>query len=200
MAIVIGIGVLLFALLLGWFWYSNRVEGIFKKYLPSKVGSFTAISMIKRPNTDHRAVITEKGEEPVWLNGGYKGLYGAAGKLPFVNFHAERSPKDSFEANKQTIESQYTFVASHSKTESFSKNAYKNYTYFIVGDSESVDSGVKDSVTLFFPEDSMLVTMYFLNQGPNKEERDYDSSEEYKALRDKFIQDYVDSVLAYKSS
>lgn len=200
LAIVLGVAFLLLILFLGWSGYANRVDGIFIKYVPSKVGNFSPTSMAKRPNTNNRAVITEKGQEPVWLNGGYRGMYGASGKLPFVNFHAESSPKDSFEANRITIEKQYTLAASQTKTESFNKRIYKDHTYFIEGDPNSENSGVRENVTVFFPEDSILITMYFLNQGPNKEKWDYNSSEEYKSLRDKFIQEYVDSVLSYKSS
>lgn len=181
-----------------WRIYANTIgptDHSFDKFLPPKVLTWERKEVTKRPNTNNRAVITAKGEEGVWLNGGYRAYYVTPGKLPFLRIHPERAPKEYFEQNKQTIEQEYNFMLSESSPKDkdfvFNKRSYKGYDYYLLGDPAS-DAGTKETATIFFPDDSVLVTIYFFNEGPEESKSDYKNTEEYIRLRDAFITQYID--------
>lgn len=185
---------------IGWRIYTNSIgpsDPFFSKFLPSKILSFERREVTKRPSTNNRAVETTKGNEPVLLNAGYRAFYVSSGKLPFLRIHPERAPKESFEENKRIIDREYQYFLSRNKDYVFEKKVYKGYEYYLVGNPDSAN-GVRQSATIFFPEDSVLVTIYFFNQGADQSKWDYKETKEFVELRDKFINQYIDFAVANK--
>lgn len=195
--LILGIVVALGALYVGWRIYANTVgpsDSSFNKFLPSKILTFERREVTKRPNENNRGVETATGNEPVWLNAGYRAFYVTPGKLPFLRIHPERAPKESFEEDKKTIEREYQNFLSKNKDYVFEKKTYKNHEYYLVGNPDS-GNGVRQSATIFFPEDSVLVTIYFFNQETDEQKWDYKDTKDFIDLRDKFINQYIDFAL-----
>lgn len=138
--------------------------------------------------TDYREVETILGEERITVTDGYRVLYAFADHPPLYKLHAELTTPENFENDKAVIGRQFEFLAKQTQT-SFRKMTYEGHEYYLVGDPTDRDSGTIEIASVFFPEESVVVSVYFFNQGTDPSERDFQTTEEYEEnIRDKFIE------------
>lgn len=168
---------------------------LYQRYMPRQVLQFLVTEPIKRPDTKNRAVKTGSESEPFWIDGGYRAFYVSAGTLPFLKIHSELIPADRWLSNIAVLEKQYQLLGLDPKS-SFRKNKYREIEYYIAGNPADKNQ-VKEAGAIMFPKDSMIVTIYFLYQGTDAKDQDYnpDNVHEYETLRDQFIENYINKIL-----
>ena len=138
-----------------------------------------------------RTVNTEQGEVEVTRINGYRVLYNNEKKAPFVNLKVELSDKKSYVKDQKNLIENLKYLISHS-TGMESKdiielefNGYKAYGL----SRGSIESGSTLGTFVMFPGNGVTVYFYFNNLTP--EYRNFESLEDYKKQRDRFIDEYT---------
>ncbi|KOY87817.1 hypothetical protein AD998_18250 [bacterium 336/3] len=138
-----------------------------------------------------RIVKTDKGEVEVTRMDGYRVLYNNEKNAPFVNLKVELSDKKSYEKDKKNLLDNLKYLNSHSQnmeTKDLIKlefNGYKVYGF----SRATIETGSTLGTFVMFPGNGVTVYFYFNNMKP--EYRNFESVEDYKKQRDKFIDEYT---------
>lgn len=208
MRVLIGVGVIVLLAIIFWFWVGakgfsnervskeasiqNNTEApndfSFDGYLnPILMVSPIHVERFQSRVVGYREVETVLGEEKITVLDGYQALYAFANNLPLYKLYVERTTPENFEKDKAVIARQFEFLAKQTQT-SFRKTTDEDHEYYLVGDPTDRDSGTIEIASVFFPEDSIIVTIYFFNQGVDPSQRDFQTTEEYEEkIRDIFI-------------
>lgn len=138
-----------------------------------------------------RTVNTADGEVEVTRTDGYRILYNNNKKVPFVNLKVELSDPDSYEADQKKLVDNLKYLTAHSSgMETKELIELKFNGYKIVGLSRaSIQEGSILGTFIMFPGNGVTVYFYFNNLKP--EFRNFESVEDYKKQRNRFMEEYT---------
>lgn len=138
-----------------------------------------------------RAVQTDNGELEVTRIDGYRVLYNNEKKAPFVNLKVELSENKSYDKDQKNLLENLKYLNSHSQhmeTKDLIElefNGYKVYGF----SRATIEAGSTLGTFVMFPGNGVTVYFYFNNMKP--EYRNFDSVDDYKKQRDRFIEEYT---------
>ncbi len=138
-----------------------------------------------------RKVKTENGEVEVTCVDGYRVLYNNEKKAPFVNLKIELSEDKSYATNQENLINNLKYLNSHSTSMEtkdlieLESNGYKVYGL----SRKTIENGSTLGVFVMFPGKNVTVYFYFNNMKP--EYRNFNSLDDYKMQRDRFINEYT---------
>jgi len=182
-----------FLLTIALFSFKNKNE-ISKCFLSFKTAnSLTAAEPDRVPESSEkvRTVKTENGEVEVSRIDGYRVLYNNEKKVPFVNLKVELSDPAAYETDKTRLIDNLKYLNVHSTGMETKELVELNFNgYKISGLSRgTIETGSTLGIFIMFPGDGVTVYFYFNNLKP--EVRNFESVEDYKIQRDKFLDDYT---------
>lgn len=123
---------------------------------------------------------------------GYRVMYAYPGTDFFANLKAEQSDPAKYGEDKATLKLSLSEIGRAEGTADV-----KDFTIEgVVGQTltkRALTGRTAGISQLFFDQDSVIVTIYFLNQAPEK--RKFKTYEEFIPLRDKFVAGYADCVV-----
>jgi hypothetical protein len=139
-----------------------------------------------------RELDTSDGKRTVTRVDGYTVKFAYPNTDVFVNLKVEQSSPQSYAKDKETILEHMKWLLSRSKSIDGKElrqvivNRIEVYGY----DRNVLGLGIVMGLYVFFEDRShKVITIYFLNQRPNK--RQPQTIEEYRLLRDKFLNQYT---------
>ena len=138
-----------------------------------------------------RTVKTESGEVEVSRIDGYRILYNNQKKVPFVNLKVELSEPVAYETDKKKLIDNLKYLNAHSTGMETKELVELNFNgYKISGLSRgTIETGSTLGIFILFPGNGVTVYFYFNNLKP--EVRNFESVEDYKKQRNKFLDDYT---------
>lgn len=144
-----------------------------------------------------RLVKTDSGDVEVTRIDGYRILYYNDNNAPFVNLKVELSEKDAYDKDQKNIIDNLKYLNSHSTMETKNLIELEFNGYKIYGLSRgSIEIGSTLGTFVMFPGNGVTVYFYFNNMKP--EYRNFESVDDYKKQRDKFIEEYTKHVITCK--
>jgi hypothetical protein len=138
-----------------------------------------------------RTVKTDNGEVGVTGIDGYRILYNNEKKAPFVNLKVELSENKFYDKDQTNLLENLKYLNSHSQNMETKDlielefNGYKIYGF----SRTTIESGSTLGTFVMFPGNGVTIYFYFNNLRP--EFRNFDSVEDYKKQRDRFIDEYT---------
>ncbi len=138
-----------------------------------------------------RTVTTDNGEVEVTRIDGYRVLYNNENKVPFVNLKIELSEEKSYEKDKQNLLENLKYVNSNSQNMETKDlielefNGCKIYGF----SRTTIEKGSILGTFVMFPGNGVTVYFYFNNM--KQEFRNFESVDDYKKQRDRFIIEYT---------
>jgi hypothetical protein len=140
---------------------------------------------------ESRMVKTDNGEVAITCSDGYRVLYNNDKGVPFVNLKVELSEKKAYERDKKNLIDNLKYLISHSTNMETKDVVEQEFNGFkIYGLSRStIETGSTLGIFVMFPGDGVTVYFYFNNIKP--ELRNFDSLDDYKKQRDRFIDEYT---------
>ncbi len=155
--------------------------------------SLTAATPDRLPETSEkvRTVKTDNGDVEVTRIDGYRILYNNEKKVPFVNLKVELSEKASYETDQKRLIENLKYLNSHStgmETKDLIELEFNGYK--VLGLSRgTIETGSTLGTFIMFPGNGVAVYFYFNNLKP--EFRNFESVEDYKKQRNKFLDEYT---------
>jgi len=138
-----------------------------------------------------RTVKTNNGEVEVTRIDGYRVLYNNEKKAHFVNLKVELSEEKSYEKDQKNLLDNLKYLNSQSqKMETkdlieLNFNGYKVYGF----SRATIEAGSTLGTFVMFPGNGVTVYFYFNNMKP--EYRNFESVDDYKKQRDRFMDEYT---------
>jgi hypothetical protein len=155
--------------------------------------NLTAAEPDRLPETSekNRTVKTENGEVEVTRVDGYRVLYNNDKKVPFVNLKVELSAQDSYETDQKRLLDNLKYLNAHSSgMETKELIELKFNGYKISGLSRgTIETGRTLGSFIMFPGNGVTVYFDFNNLKPDY--RNFESVEDYKKQRDRFLEEYT---------
>ncbi len=155
--------------------------------------NLTAAEPDRLPETSEkvRTVKTENGEVEVTRIDGYRVLYNNDKKVPFVNLKVELSDQNSYETDQRRLLDNLKYLNAHSSGMETKKLIELTFNgYKISGLSRgTIEAGSTLGTFIMFPGNGVTVYFYFNNLKP--EFRNFESVEDYKKQRDRFLEEYT---------
>jgi hypothetical protein len=147
----------------------------------------------RRPDSAEktRVVETENGKVEVTCIDGYRLIYRNEKTAPFVNLKVELSKADSYEADQKNLIENLNYLNTHStnmETKELIELQFNGYKIYGLSRG-SIEVGSTLGTFVMFPGNGVTVYFYFNNLKP--EFRHFESVEDYKKLRDKFMDEYT---------
>jgi len=161
-------------------------------------GGVRGVALDHRPQTAEpwREVSFGNRSERVSVVDGYRVAYSYPRTLHFANLKAERSDPSRYAEDKQIVTRNLADMAKADGNTALTEFSHRDFSGQTLGKKEL--SGTTLAITqIFSDEDSVIVTIYFMNQVP--EMRRFQTHEEFIVLRDSFIRGYVECVARKKS-
>ena len=155
--------------------------------------NLTAATPDRLPETSekNRTVKTENGEVEVTRIDGYRILYNNDKKAPFVNLKVELSDQNSYETDQKHLIDNLKYLNAHSpgmETKELIELKFNGYK--ILGLSRnSIETGRILGSFIMFPGNGVTVYFDFNNLKPDY--RNFESVDDYRKQRDKFLEDYT---------
>jgi hypothetical protein len=162
--------------------------------------NLTAAEPEQLPETSEkvRTVKTDNGEVEITRIDGYRILYNNEKKAPFVNLKVELSENKSYEKDEKNLIDNLKYLNSHSPGMEPNLVELEFNGYKIQGLSRgTIETGSTLGIFVMFPGDGVTVYFYFNNMKP--EYRNFESVDDYKKQRDKFIDEYTKYLLTCKN-
>ena len=157
------------------------------------------VTQDRRPQTAEpwREVGFGGNSQRVSVIDGYRVMYSYSRTYPFANLKAERSDPSKYLEDKEIVTSYFADIAKadgNSDLVNFSGQGFSGQTL-----TKRELTGTTLGITqVLWDEDSIIVTIYFLNQAP--ENRRFKTYEEFISLRDSFIRGYIECVTKKRST
>lgn len=195
---VITLTTLLMTTLLLSFTFKNQIG---QRYVSFKnATNLTAADPDRLPESAEkvRTAKTDNGEVEITCVDGYRILYNNNKNAPFVNLKVELSEKKSYDTDQKKILDNLKYLNSHSSSmESKEIIELKVNGYTIYGLSRSsIEKGSTLGIFIMFPGNDVTVYFYFNNMTP--EVRNFENVDDYKKLRDKFLDEYTNHLITCK--
>jgi len=127
---------------------------------------------------------------------GYRVTYSYPRTFRFANLNAERSDPSRYAEDKRIVMLDLAEMAQadgDTKPVEFSERGFSGQTL----EKRKLGGTTLAKTQIFSDEDSVIVTIYFMNQAP--ENRGFQTYEEFISLRDGFIRGYIECVAKKKS-
>jgi hypothetical protein len=172
-----------------------------RRYLSCKFDDGLQIKEITRRSAgdNFRTVETGEGTKKVSVMDGYRVMF-AYPRTPyfFANMKVEQSDPQQYAGDKETVIAELKNVPSMkglaAPMEYLDRQDFNGYEGYGVERTVIDKGGVLGTYELFSDADHVIITVYFLNQG--REKRRFESKEEFRVLRDKFLNQYTKCVSA----
>jgi hypothetical protein len=170
---------------------TNEISNCYLSF--SNPSNLTATQPDRLPVTAEkiRKLKTDSGEVAVTRIDGYRVLYNNDKKTPFINLKVELSNKESYANDQKALIRNLKYLNSHSigmETKELIELEINGYK--VSGFSRaSIETASTLGTFVMFPGKGVTVYFYFNNLKPGF--RHFESVEEYKKLRDKFMQEYT---------
>lgn len=171
-----------------------------KSYLSCKFEDDLQVKEINRRSKSaesFRTVETAEGSKKVSVIDGYRVMFSYP-KTPyfFANVKVEQSSPQDYAKDKETVIEEIKYLPSMKNAlvpmvygGKRDLNGYGTYG----ADREVIDKGgVLGVQVLFSDTEHVIITVYFLNQG--REKRRFQNIEEYRVLRDRFLNQYTSCI------
>ncbi len=167
---------------------------------PSRLGPYTQCSFggglapvftERAPNLPMaRPVNTPSGQKRVSVADGYRVILAFPNTDPFVNLKIEVSVAGRYTEDKKAVLEQMQAFANSANGVSMTVERSTLNGVDVAGlNNPSIQSSQISFYSLFDDKETMIVTAYILNQGP--ERRAFNDLASYKKLRNAFIQEYT---------
>ena len=128
---------------------------------------------------------------------GYRVMYSYARTYPFANLKAERSDLSRYIEDKGIVTLNLAEMANADGTVDLVNFSYRGFSGQTLTKRELAGRAL-GIAQILSDEDSVIVTIYFLNQAP--ENRRFQTYEEFISLRDAFIRGYIECVAKKRST
>ncbi len=175
----------------------NKVDGIIRLQPYVRCDDFAegvrGVKLDGRPKDAEpwREVSVGSTKRRVSVVHGYRVMYAYPSTDFFANLKAEQSDPAKYGEDKATLKlslSEIGRAEGSADVKEFKVEGVMGQTL-----TKRALTGSTVGITqIFFDKDSVIVTIYFLNQTPNK--RKFKTYEEFVSLRDKFIEGYAECV------
>lgn len=138
-----------------------------------------------------RTLKTDNGEVEVTRIDGYRVLYYNEKKAPFVNLKVELSEGTSYDKDQKNLLDNLRYLNSHSQNMETRNlielefNGYKVYGF----SRATIETGSILGTFVIFPGSGVTVYFYFNNMKPGY--RNFESVDNYKKQRDRFMEEYT---------
>ena len=152
----------------------------------------SVVSAVRFPSdVASRPVKTLSGRKDVSIMDGYRILFSYPGTDIFANVKFEMLQPLGYQSDKKSIIEGMELLASSVKgvKDPVEHREYLEYEVYALNNRTISGSGPISMYTLFNDTESMVVTVYFLNQ--KAERRKFQSYEEYLELRDRFLDELM---------
>jgi hypothetical protein len=162
-------------------------------------GGVRGVALDRRPQTapPWREVGFGGMSERVSVVDGYRVTYSYPRTLRFANLKAERSDPSRYVEDKRIVMLSLVEMAKAdggTKLADFSDRGFSGQSLT----KKELGGTTLGMTQIFSDEDSVIVTIYFMNQVP--ERRRFQTYEEFIFLRDSFVRGYVECVARKKSA
>jgi len=161
-------------------------------------GGIRGVALDRRPQTAEpwREVGFGNRSRRVSVMDGYRVAYSYPRTFQFANLKAERSDPSRYAEDKRIVTLNLADMAKADSNNALADFSDRGFSGQTLGKKNL--SGTTLAMTqIFSDEDSVIVTIYFMNQVP--EMRRFQTHEEFIALRDSFIRGYIECVAGKKS-
>lgn len=157
--------------------FADGVRGVKLDSRPQSASPWREVSV---GGTAHRVSVVD----------GKRVMYAYPGSDFFANLKVERSAWESYRDDKDTVQKSLIEIAQTggADLQDFSLHGFSGQTLT----KKSLSGNTLGITQLFVDEDQMIVTIYFLNQAPDK--RRFKTFEEFVVLRDSFVSGYSECV------
>ena len=138
-----------------------------------------------------RTLKTDNGEVEVTRIDGYRVLYNNSNNVPFVNLKVELSDDKSYKKDQKSLIENLKYLNSHStgmETKDLVELEFNGYKVYGLSRG-TIESGSTLGTFVLFPGNGVTVYFYFNNLKPKY--RNFESVDDYKRQRDKFIDEYT---------
>jgi hypothetical protein len=162
-------------------------------------GGVRGVTLDRRPPNvvPWREIVFGDKTERVSVVDGYRVMYSYARTYPFANLKAERSEPSRYHEDKRIVTEHFVSIAEadgNAALASFSDRGFSGQTL-----TKNQLGGRTLGITqIFSDDDSVIVTIYFLNQAP--ENRRFQTHEEFISIRDSFVRGYLECVAKKRST
>lgn len=155
-----------------------------------------------------REVVTTEGRKSVSLADGYRVMLAYPGSGYFANMKIERFEASRYPDDKSAIIQNLQYLSDQSLMEAGVRVPLEHYEYhgfdlyavnfptidfYITNNLPALGGGPISTYVLFEDSTRSVFTVYFVNQRP--ERRNFQSIEEYRTLRDRFLEEYTSCVI-----
>jgi len=141
-----------------------------------------------------RTVTTSSGEKKVSLADGYRVMVAYPKADFFANIKAEKSNPDDYAKDKETVTEGLKWAIANGKemeSQEPLKVSYNGFEGYAMNRKSLVGNTLGITV-LFSDAEHHIITIYFLNENPKK--RKFQTIEEWRTLRDNFLNRYTSCV------
>jgi len=155
----------------------------------------SVVSAVRFPSdVASRPVKTVSGRKDVSIIDGYRILFSYPGTDIFSNVKFEMLQPLGYQSDKKSIIEGMELLVSSVKgiKDPLEHREYLEYEVYALNNRTISGSGPISMYTLFNDTESMVITVYFLNQ--KAERRKFQSYEEYLELRDRFLDELMSCV------
>ncbi len=146
---------------------------------------------LPEPSRKSRIVKTDNGEVEVTCTDGYRVLYNNDKNVPFVNLKVELSEKKAYDKDRKNLIDNLKYLNSHStsmETKDLIELEFNGFKIYGLSRG-TIETGSTLGTFVMFPGNGVTVYFYFNNLKP--EFRNFDSLDDYKNQRDRFIDEYT---------
>jgi hypothetical protein len=169
----------------GWMLVINSSQNYadYKKYIPV---SFTDSLSVRSLELMH-----SRNEQPrfrslgstttVSISESFRIIYSYSSSSYFVNMHVDRSVPGQFENDRLKVLSTYL------KNPRYTLKSQDGVEY-IEGVDDSLMASIPAVATVFYPQDEIMVTFYFLNEAVPR--KNFQTIDEFLTLKDRFLENY----------
>lgn len=162
-------------------------------------GGVRGVILHRRPQTAEpwREVDFGGRIQRVSVMDGYRVLYSYARTYAFANLKAERSDRSRYIEDKGIVTSNFAEMAKADGSLDLVVFSYRGFSVQTLTKRKLAGRAL-GMVQILADKDSVIVTIYFLNQIP--ENRRFQTFEEFISLRDAFIRGYIECVARKRSA
>jgi len=143
------------------------------------------------PGIHERTVPTSKGPKQVGMVEGRRVMFAYPGKDFYANVKVEILPEKDYAETRQTLVDNFDYMLATSKdsTRNYELKPKLNGLDVRGLDKDKLEGGVLGIYVLLNDASRMVSTIYFFNQEPK--DRSFQTIEEYRVARDRFLSTYV---------
>jgi hypothetical protein len=142
------------------------------------------------PGISERTVETRKGPQQVEMVAGRRVMFAYPNKDFYANVKVEILPEENYARTKQTLIDNFDYLLASGKDNGRNYGLKPMLHGFDIRglDRDKLEGGVLGLYLLFDDASRVVTTVYFLNQEPKG--RSFQTIEEYRIMRDRFLDNY----------